>query len=218
MNKLQILTKLQEEKKIASLTEFADFLGIKIKTLYGWRSKNRYDIALLRQKFPDISPQWLATGEGSMYASGDEHAAELQVADACGNIPEVDRTAQIAALILHYGNGRTQQLAELLHLQPQSILSWKSRNTIDIIRCYHYLKDISADWLIAGRGPMIKPARPLDPSPSSGSEAATPTAIQAMARTIREQAEEIARLKLQLEESSAQFRLAAENSHPWGKE
>lgn len=213
MDKLFILNELQKLKKFDTLQEFADFLGISLRRLYDWRSKNRFDLVILRRKFPEISAKWLTTGEGSMLASAADYATTVQrVSSGADELPTIDRAAQIAALVLHYGNGRTEILARLLHLQPQSVGSWKARNTLDIIRCYHYLPGISAEWLIAGTGPML--AEKSSPTSESSD---TSAAIEAMSRTIREQAEEIARLKIQLEDSRTQIRLAAEGHKKFGK-
>lgn len=208
MNKTLILNKLQQYKNFQNLADFATFLGIELKQLYAWRTKNRYNLDLLRNKFPEVSTAWLMTGEGSMLASGAEAprlASEYTVLEE--PIPEVDRVAQIGALCTHFGGGSMARLARLLHVQSQTIVGWKKRNTIDIERCFHYLPNVSASWLITGEGDMIIKE---DINHEPASESATPMAIEAMSRIIADQASEIAFLKMQLEDSHYRLRTAAE--------
>ncbi|MBQ0154503.1 MAG: hypothetical protein KBS70_06940 [Bacteroidales bacterium] len=219
MNKTLILNKLQQYKNFQNLADFAAFLGIELKQLYAWRTKNRYNLDLLRNKFPEVSAAWLMTGEGSMLASGAESprlAAEYTVIEE--PIPEVDRAAQIDALCAHFGGGSTAQLARLLHILPQSISGWRTRNTIDIERCHHYLPGLSASWLITGEGEMLVGDSHHDTTATSHpDDSATPAAIEAMTRIIKEQADEIAFLKglVRNLQEEGPTRMAAEN--PWRK-
>lgn len=48
---------------------FASLLGISIQTLTTWTARETFDAELIYQKLPDISAEWLLTGEGQMLVS-----------------------------------------------------------------------------------------------------------------------------------------------------
>lgn len=63
-----IINEIMRLKKISSDAEFARRVGISAQNMSNWRTRNTYDIGRLLTAFPDLSPQWLVTGEGNMYA------------------------------------------------------------------------------------------------------------------------------------------------------
>lgn len=65
MDKLLILNRIKEAKKLSSDKELADFLGITKQTLANWRSRNTLDYDLVFTKCVDIDPTWLITGESN---------------------------------------------------------------------------------------------------------------------------------------------------------
>ncbi|MDR0560585.1 MAG: helix-turn-helix domain containing protein [Prevotellaceae bacterium] len=62
----------------------------------------------------------------------------------------------INAIIDHYYNGNKAQFAARLGIMPQTVNTWISRNTFDIDRVFAKCKDISAEWLLSGNGPMLR--------------------------------------------------------------
>ena len=48
---------------------FASLLGISIQALTTWAARETFDAELIYQKLPDISAEWLLTGEGQMRVS-----------------------------------------------------------------------------------------------------------------------------------------------------
>jgi len=48
-----------------------------------------------------------------------------------------------------------QELAELLNIKQTTLSSWKRRGNIDLASVIALCKDISADWLIYGKGEMV---------------------------------------------------------------
>lgn len=62
----KILSELKEYKKFKSDTEFAEYLGISPQRLFNWRKRNTFDKNKIVDKFPEIRPAWLLTGEGEM--------------------------------------------------------------------------------------------------------------------------------------------------------
>lgn len=66
MNKTLILNKLKEYKNFKSDKDFAEYIGVKQQVLANWKSRGTYNTRLLINKFTDVNPQWLLTGEGEM--------------------------------------------------------------------------------------------------------------------------------------------------------
>ena len=60
------------------------------------------------------------------------------------------------SLIQHYTDGNKAQFAELLGVKPQTISAWISRNTFDTELIYSKCEGVSADWLMAGEGEMLR--------------------------------------------------------------
>jgi len=46
--------------------------------------------------------------------------------------------------------------AEFLGIKPQTLFSWKKRNTFDVDLIYAKCNEISADWLLTGKGEMLR--------------------------------------------------------------
>lgn len=59
-------------------------------------------------------------------------------------------------LINHYSNGNKAKFATLLGVSPQSVSTWLARNTFDVDKIYANCVGISGDWLLTGKGNMIK--------------------------------------------------------------
>lgn len=66
MDKKLILNKLKEYKKFSTNAEFARYIGITPQNLRNWYDRDTYDINKLCIAFPEVSAEWLMTGEGSM--------------------------------------------------------------------------------------------------------------------------------------------------------
>ena len=72
----------------------------------------------------------------------------------------------ILALIEHYSDGNKAQFANLLGITPQGLSTWIKRETFDIELIFSKCEGLSANWLLTGKGSMIK-----------GNDAALPKAI-----------------------------------------
>lgn len=68
----------------------------------------------------------------------------------------MDKKGILEALIAHYTGGNKSQFAKMLGVKPQTINTWDSRSTFDIELIYSKCEHISADWLLTGKGPMLK--------------------------------------------------------------
>lgn len=62
----------------------------------------------------------------------------------------------LEAIINHFANGNKSQLARILDVTPQAISTWLSRNTFDQELIYAKCENINPDWLLTGRGSMLK--------------------------------------------------------------
>lgn len=66
MDKSIIINSIIEEFNFKSDSDFARFIGITPQVLSHWKTRNTYNIDLLIEKFPDINPEFLLTGKGSV--------------------------------------------------------------------------------------------------------------------------------------------------------
>lgn len=64
-----------EYKEIQNFSLFADFLGVSPQTLNNWRNRNTLNINKVVDAIPELNPNWLLTGEGSMLKK--EHLSEV---------------------------------------------------------------------------------------------------------------------------------------------
>ena len=62
----------------------------------------------------------------------------------------------LQALIDHYDNGSKSKFAKRLGISAQGLSTWMSRNTFDIEAVFSKCEGVSADWLLTGKGNMIK--------------------------------------------------------------
>lgn len=78
----------------------------------------------------------------------------------------MNKKEQLEALIRYFSNGNKSAFASKLGLKPQSINNWFARNTFDIDLVYSKCENISPDWLLSGKGDMLKTSpvnnKPLD--------------------------------------------------------
>lgn len=66
MDKALILNILKNYKNFRTNKQFAEFLDISPQNLSKWYERNTFDIDRLFTKFPEVSLNWLMTGEGDM--------------------------------------------------------------------------------------------------------------------------------------------------------
>lgn len=68
----------------------------------------------------------------------------------------MNRSDQVKALISYFSGGNKTAFAAKLGLKPQSINNWIARNTLDVDLIYSKCEGISAEWLLSGKGEMIR--------------------------------------------------------------
>jgi bacteriophage CI repressor helix-turn-helix domain len=68
----------------------------------------------------------------------------------------MDKKNMLEAIITHFADGNKSQLARVLNISPQAISTWLSRGTFDQELIYAKCENINPDWLLTGRGSMLK--------------------------------------------------------------
>lgn len=68
----------------------------------------------------------------------------------------MDKKSMLKAIVSHYTEGNKARFANLLGVSAQTISAWGARNTFDSELIYTKCSDISADWLLTGRGSMLR--------------------------------------------------------------
>ncbi|WP_373172700.1 LexA family transcriptional regulator [Prevotella merdae] len=68
----------------------------------------------------------------------------------------MDKKGMLSALIQHFSAGNKAQFAKLVGVTPQTISTWLSRNTFDADKIFAFCEGINGDWLLSGKGDMIK--------------------------------------------------------------
>ena len=69
----------------------------------------------------------------------------------------MEKKDRLLRLIEHYADGNKSEFARMIGISPQAINTWISRNTFDIDVIYSKCVNISPEWLLTGKGPMLKP-------------------------------------------------------------
>lgn len=62
----------------------------------------------------------------------------------------------LEAIISHYTNGNKAKFATLIGVSAQTISAWGTRNTFDSELIYTKCIEISAEWLLTGKGSMLR--------------------------------------------------------------
>lgn len=68
----------------------------------------------------------------------------------------MEKKEMILALIEYYSNGNKARFANKLGITPQAISTWITRNTFDTEKIFAKCECVSAEWLLTGKGNMIK--------------------------------------------------------------
>lgn len=63
---------------------------------------------------------------------------------------------RLEAIIAHYSDGKPSVFAKYIGVAPSTISSWLSRDTMDYDLLFAKCKTLSPEWLLTGRGSMIK--------------------------------------------------------------
>ena len=66
------------------------------------------------------------------------------------------KSEQLERIIEHYAGGNKSKMARLLGVSPQAISTWIAREAYDIELIYAKCENINPEWLLTGKGPMLK--------------------------------------------------------------
>lgn len=68
----------------------------------------------------------------------------------------MNKKEMLQALIDHYDNGNKSQFAKRLGVSAQGISTWLSRGTFDIELIYSKCENLNSEWLLTGKGEMLR--------------------------------------------------------------
>ena len=115
----------------------------------------------------------------------------------------MDKTLILNEIINKLFDSSKSKFARKLGVTPQTISSWLARNSFDIALIYAKCEVLAADWLLTGAGSMFKTAAPSVPSDDVSSDDvsfnAQNTILNTLKGIIKEQALQIARLEIEVE-------------------
>lgn len=94
----------------------------------------------------------------------------------------MEKKDRLLKLIEHYSDGNKSEFARMIGVSPQAVNTWISRNTFDIDIVYAKCVDISPEWLLTGKGPMLKPTIQ---EPQVTTQPSTPTAKDRLPEAFR---------------------------------
>lgn len=97
-------------------------------------------------------------------------------------------------------NGSKSDFARKLDVKPQTISSWIARNTFDIELIFAKCDNLSAEFLLTGEGSMLNTS---EKGVETASESGSNGTIEALKGIIKEQATEIATLRLMIQQMQA---------------
>lgn len=89
--KAEMLKALCEKLNYTNLADMARDLGITPQAVYLWTSRNSFDAELIKRRLPQVSGDWLLTGEGEILI--EEKKSEDDIPD------ENDLRIQVRALV-----------------------------------------------------------------------------------------------------------------------
>ena len=68
----------------------------------------------------------------------------------------MEKKDRLLSLIDHYSGGNKSEFARMIGVYPQAVNTWITRNTFDIDIIYAKCLNVSPDWLLTGKGNMLK--------------------------------------------------------------
>ncbi len=78
MDKVLILREIKKRKGFASDKEFAESLGISPQNLAKWYERKTFDVDKVFASFPDLSAEWLLSGEGNMIKCNEQMDSQTE--------------------------------------------------------------------------------------------------------------------------------------------
>lgn len=156
MNKQERLRKMYEHLRYSGLIhtqrDLAEAIGAGAPTVSGALNgaKSCLTDSLLRRineafGFP-FNDRWMLTGEGEMMAS------EPPLQDASKR----QRVKMLDALVGYYAQGDKARFASMLGVSTQVVNAWYVKGAFDAELVHDKCDGVSGDWLLSGKGDMIR--------------------------------------------------------------
>ena len=160
MEKSKMLDEIKSYLNIAKGKEFAAFLGIKPSTLSMWYKRNTFDTDLIFKKCDFLNPEWLLTGKGSMLKENNSNVATTITTSTTPLTNQEDTISErIKRIIDHYGIS-VRAFEKSIGASNNSIQTTIKRKsdvkTGTINKILQVYKEISQEWLLTGKGSMLK--------------------------------------------------------------
>ena len=74
----------------------------------------------------------------------------------------MDKSMMLEYLINHYSDGNQAQFAAKLGIPAQNVSAWLRRKTFNAELIYSKCEGVSADWLLSGKGEMLRELHNVD--------------------------------------------------------
>ena len=68
----------------------------------------------------------------------------------------MNKKERLELLIAHFCGGNKARFASAVGISPQALSHWFSRDTFDAEAIYNSFEGISGDWLLSGKGEMLR--------------------------------------------------------------
>lgn len=106
---------------------------------------------------------------------------------------------QLKELINYYAGGNNAEFARLMGVSPQGVSTWISRGSFDVELIYAKCENISSEWLLTGKGTMLRLASDTVTQQPLSTEETLLSFIREKDAKIEEQAKQIGRLEAENE-------------------
>lgn len=110
---------------------------------------------------------------------------------------KMTKKERLEEIIRYYSDNKPSAFAKYIGVAPSTISTWLARNTLDYDLIFAKCENINAEWLLSGRGNILKDDSVPNEKilPPSNIENKLFSIIEDKDNIIREQAEEIGQLR-----------------------
>lgn len=123
----------------------------------------------------------------------------------------MDKRLMLNRIKEHYKFNSDSDFAKYLGITPQNLSNWKSRNTFDAELIYTKCEDINPEWLLTGKGEMLK-KDPEKKTPEEPPQVQSVPELQQM--VIDMQKREINRLQNEIDQLKKEHPLPSDHTKP----
>lgn len=142
--KIDQLNQLIDHYSEGNKSKFAELIGISPQGLNNWFKRGTFDVELLFNKFDDLSPEWLLTGEGNMFSTTNEDK-DMGKSTIKQNISRYLDYKGISDYQFYKESGVSR-----------GVLSQNNGLSEDnLMRFLNYYSDVNPSWVVTGKGNML---------------------------------------------------------------